>query len=223
MQGGIPHRDIDSLDAYWQVFPTLRKTLFTEASRPGYNDCLVEASKVKATILGHPEFTSFAETALNLFRGWRNQHQQTLKALAIGDDSKGLIKTFAEDLLHRFSKADLLDKYDIYQILMDYWTETMQDDAYILVQDGWQAGTMLRQLIVRKGEKLKETPDLIIGKNKYKTDLIPPQLLIASYFQAEQAELDRLQGEQDVISQEIESFIEEHGGEDGLLEDAQER
>jgi type I restriction enzyme M protein len=37
---------------------------------------------------------------------------------------------------------------------------------------------VLRELIVEKGEKLKETPDLIIGKKKYKADLLPPALLL---------------------------------------------
>ena len=79
---------------------------------------------------------------------------------------------------------------------------------YILIQDGWKAGTVVRQLIVKKGEKLKEIPDLIIGKNKYKLDLIPPSILIASYFAAEQEEIDRLQADSDTISQGLESYIE---------------
>jgi len=32
LNGGIPNRDIDALDNYWQVFPTLRAELFTPAS-----------------------------------------------------------------------------------------------------------------------------------------------------------------------------------------------
>jgi type I restriction enzyme M protein len=57
---------------------------------------------------------------------------------------------------------------------MDYWMDVMQDDVYVLSQDGWQAGKVLRELIVEKGEKLKETPDLVIGKKKYKAELLPP-------------------------------------------------
>ena len=220
LNGGIPSYDIDNLGNYWKVFPTLRKTLFTAGSRAGYSDCLVEASKVKSTILNHPEFVTFTERSLSLFDGWQTEHEIKLKSISIGDDPKTLIHALSEDLLARFCKAVLLDKYDIYQILMDYWAETMQDDVYILIQDGWKAGTVLRQLIVEKGEKLKETPDLIIGKNKYKVDLIPPAILIANYFAAEQEEIDRLQAESDTISQGLESFIEEHSGEDGPLEEA---
>jgi type I restriction enzyme M protein len=109
---------------------------------------------------------------------------------------------------------------------MDYWAESMQDDVYVLVQDGWPAGKVLRELVVKKGEKLKETPELVIGKAKYKAELIPPALIVARFFAAEQAKVDNLQSLLDSASQALESFIEENsssgsgGGEDGLLNDA---
>ncbi len=56
---------------------------------------------------------------------------------------------------------------------MDYWSESLQDDVYAISQDGWQVGSQLRKLVVAKGEKLKEEPDLIINKVKYKAELIP--------------------------------------------------
>jgi type I restriction enzyme M protein len=220
LQGGIPKRDIDELQRYWDVFPAIRSTLFTSGSREGYSDCLVEASKVKTTILGHPEFISFAVKSIEFFNAWRKEHENRLKSITIGADPKTLIADIAEDLLLRFCKADLLDKYDIYQILMNYWEETMQDDVYVLVQGGWSAGTVLRQLLVKKGEKLTENPDLIIAGKKYKADLIPPSLIVARYFPDKQNKIDHLQGELDAITQELESLIEEHSVEDGLLEEA---
>ncbi len=33
----------------------------------------------------------------------------------------------------------------------------MQDDVYVLVQEGWAAGKVLRQLVVKKGAKKPET------------------------------------------------------------------
>ncbi|KYB44994.1 hypothetical protein AB664_15635 [Brucella anthropi] len=35
LNGGIPARDIEALKAYWDVFPSLRKTLFADGARPG--------------------------------------------------------------------------------------------------------------------------------------------------------------------------------------------
>ncbi len=74
LSGGIPNVDIDALDAYWQVFPTLRATLFKTA-REGYSDSLVEPQHVKTTILEHPEFKTFAEKALAIFKQWQQQTQ----------------------------------------------------------------------------------------------------------------------------------------------------
>jgi type I restriction enzyme M protein len=221
LNGGIPIADLDALQAYWQVFPNLRKTLFAPSDRQGYSVSLVEANQVKATILNHPEFSAFADRCLSLYMQWRNDHEQCLKSIAIGDKPKALIHILSEELLARFTEAELLDQYDIYQLLMNYWAETMQDDVYVLVQDGWAAGKVLRQLVVKKGEKLKEIPDLIIDKNKYKADLIPPKLIIDRYFATQQQQIDQLQADLDTIAQELEALIEEHSGEEGALSEAQ--
>lgn len=217
LKGGIPERDIEALSAYWQVFPSLRAELFA-ADRPGYAKALVKASQVKTTILAHPEFTAFAERSLQPFQQWAAD--AALADIQQGDHPKQLIHRISEDLLQRYGSMPLLSKYDVYQILMDYWADTLQDDVYILVQDGWQAGNVLRELKAEKGEKLKETPDLIINKAKYKAELIPPALIVARYFAKPQEQLNQLQTALDSATQELESFIEENSGDDGLLNDA---
>ncbi|MCA9950817.1 MAG: type I restriction-modification system subunit M, partial [Anaerolineales bacterium] len=220
LHGGIPQRDIDAFDEYWQVFPSLRRALFRPNGREGYSDPLVAAGQVKTTILHHPEFKAFQVRTMQLYAAWRAAHDARLHDLAVGDDPKDLIFALSEDLLARFAGAALIDKYAIYQIIMDYWAETMQDDVYLIAQDDWGAGTMLRELVVPKGERSKETPDLVIGRKKYKAELIPPDLLVARFFAAEQAQIERLQAAQDGLSQELEALVEEHSGEEGLLEEA---
>ena len=217
LQGGIPNRDIDALEHYWQVFPSIRATLF-KPEREGYSHALVEASQVKSTILAHQEFKDFAARSLLPFKQWIPEAK--LKEIKVGDNPKNFIFNISENLLNSYTNSDLLSKYDIYQILMDYWAETMQDDVYVLVQDDWQAGNTLRELVAAKGEKLKETPDLIINKKKYKAEIIPPSLIVARYFADEQAQVDALQAKQDETTQVLESYLEEHGSEDGLLVEA---
>jgi len=217
LQGGIPDADIESLDGYWQQLPGLRQSLFA-ADRPGYSRALVKASEVKATILGHDEFKRFAAQSLTRFQRW--QDEASLTSLQQGDLPKEIIHRISESLLNAYRDAPLLDRYDMYQIIMDYWSETMQDDTYVITQDGWIAGSTIRELVLKKGEKLKETPDLIINKAKYKAELIPPALIVQRYFAAEQAELDSLQATADASTQALEAFIEEHAVEGGLLEDA---
>jgi type I restriction enzyme M protein len=215
--GGIPKRDIDALKRYWQVFPSLRNTLFAE-DRPGYCKALIPAAQVKTTILNHSEFTVFAQQSLKPFTNWGER--AALQDIQTGQQPKAIIHRISEDLLQAYANIPLLSKYDVYQILMDYWAEVMQDDVYVLVQDGWLAGKNLRELIASKGEKLKETPDLVINKTKYKAELIPPALLVARYFKAEQAIIEQIQADLDAATQELESYLEEHSGDDGLLSGA---
>jgi type I restriction enzyme M protein len=100
---------------------------------------------------------------------------------------------------------------------MTYWAEIMQDDVYMIAGDGWREAARPRPILENK-TKTKEKADFTILKQKFKAELIPPVLIIARYFAAEQAEIERLEAEAAIISQKLEELKEEHGGEEGLLE-----
>ena len=217
LQGGIPNQDIDQLQQFWQVFPNLRDSILTPL-RAGYSQITLPASEIKAHILQHPEFTAFAELTLQPFTAWAQQADLT--NINVGDKPKEIIQRISEDLLQRYASIPLLDKYDMYQILMNYWSETLQDDVYVLVQDGWTAGKKVRELVAKKGEKLTETADLTVKRIKYKMELIPPVLIVQRYFAEQQTQLDQLQATLDDIVQQQDSLIEEHTGEEGLLSEA---
>lgn len=220
LRGGVPGRDIDALERYWQVFPGVRAVLFEKADRPRYSQLKVAAADIKATIFGHPEFTAWSAQVTRLYATWRARAAARLRGISSDDKPRALIEALAEDLLATFEKAPLLDAYDVYQHLMDYWAETMQDDVYLLVSDGWREGAKPRLIVEDKDKKTKEKPDFTLGKRKFKTDLIPPALLIARHFAADQAAIDALESEAASIAQAMEEMAEEHGGEGGLLEDA---
>src|SRR5260370_4388550 len=186
LRGGIPDRDIDGLQGYWQVFPAVRATLFKNADRPGDTQLKVAVGDIKAAIFGHAEFTAFNRTVTDLFTKWKKANIPHLKIIAVDGHPKALIERLSEDLLETFRHAPLLDPYDLYQHLMDYWAETMQDDVYMIVSDGWLEATKPRLLIEQKDKKSKEKPDFVVGKLKYKAQLIPTSLVIARYFAAEQ-------------------------------------
>lgn len=220
LNGGIPERDIDALAAYWQVIPAVRASLFEKATRPGYAQLRVPIGEVKAAIFSHAQFTAFNATATKLFTQWQKENLPRLKGIAIGDKPKALIETLSEALLSTFEKARLLDAYDVYQHLMDYWTATMQDDVYMLVADGWNKAAMPLLIVEDKDTKSKQKPDFVIGRQKYKAELIPPALIIARYFAKEQAAIEALEAGVAAIEQQMEELAEEHSGDGGLLEDA---
>ncbi len=220
LRGGIPDRDIDALQEYWDILPSLREVLFQPGDRDGYSEARVDALQVKPMILAHGEFADYHRQVSVVFEEWRTAHSGMLHGLDIGDDPKQVIRELSEDLLARFAGLPLLDHYDIYQRLMDYWAEIMQDDVYLIAADGWAEAAKPRMVIEDKEKKIKETPDLVVGKKKHKMDLIPPALIVERFFPAEQAEIDTLQAKHEEAAKELEDFTEEHAVEEGLLEDA---
>ena len=218
LNGGIPNRDLDALNAYWKVFPSLRKTLFRSNNRAGYSKARIEAPRVKAAILGHREFKAYEQRAAAVFDAWSKAHRRRLRALKRGGSPQKLIAALSEDLLKRFASLPLLSRYDAYQRLMDYWDKTMQDDAYLIAAEGWTKAAQPRPVVEDKQRKIKETPDLTVKRKKYKMDLVPPALIVLRYFAVEQADVNAKQAEQEAASRELDEFVEEHSGEGGLLE-----
>ena len=220
LRGGIPDRDIDALGDYWDVFPGLRSRLFSANGREGYSDVRVEADEVRSVVLENEEFNAYRDRIGRVLGDWRREHAPSLRALQVGDLPKALIRDLAEGLLRRFSGLPLFDRYAIYQCLMDYWDDVMQDDVYLVVTEGWAEAARPRALDPVRGKGKVEAPDLTVKRKKYKMDLLPPGLVVARYFATEQAEVDRLHAKEEAVARELEEFIEEFSGEDGLLEDA---
>jgi type I restriction enzyme M protein len=205
LKGGIPVRDVDTLEGYWSVCPKLRKVLFKD-NRPGYVDLAVEKSAIKSTIYDHPEFAAFVSGMNAHFAAWRDRTVKTLKVLKPGCHPKEIIAGLSEDLLAHYAGKPLIDPYDIYQHLMDYWTQTMQDDCYLIAADGWKAETYR---IIETDKKGKE-------KDKgWTCDLIPKALIVARYYAREKAAIDQLTIEQETVTAKLAELEEEHSGEDG--------
>ncbi len=208
LRGGIPERDLDALGSYWQVLPSVRSMLFESAGRPGYVRMKLPLAEVKPAIFGHAEFTAFQQKATKVFADWRKATTPRLTGFGKDGHPKVLIETVAEDLLAAFRQMPLVDAYDIYQHLMDYWAETMQDDCYLIAADGWVAAPTR---IVETDKK---------GKRKDKgwtCDLIPKPLIVARYFAKEQAALDAKQAELEATTASLAELEDEHGGEEGFL------
>jgi len=220
LKGGIPVRDIEALSAWWKVMPALRSRLFAEL-RPGYLSLTLPVAEVKAAIESHPEFQAFTKAAGDAFAAWRKRTDGSARAFGPGEHPKEFIEAISEDLLEAFRKAPLVDPYDVYQHLMDYWAEAMQDDAYLIAAAGWVGGAAPREIVKRKNKEGKlvwpEPGDYQIGKRRFTSDLVPSRLIIARYFAADQAAIDALDARLAEVEQEMAEKLEEGAGEDGLL------
>lgn len=216
LNGGIPEADVQALSRYWMVCPALQATLF-KPRRPGYLNLTPIPSSIKGTIHAHPEFQTFTKAMNGHFEAWRVPVTQRLKALASGFQPKTLIHELAEDLLahyeHQPTAEKLIDPYAVYQHLTDYWAETMQDDAYLIAEDGWKAQPY-RVLETKKNKDgaLSKTVD-----KGWACDLVPKALLVQYYFAAEQAELDQLSAELESTQAAQTELEEEQSGEEAVF------
>lgn len=130
-----------------------------------------------------------------------------------GFHPKELINEVAEDLLTHYTGQPLIDKYDVYQHLMNYWAEAMQDDCYLIAADGWKA-TTYRVIEVKKnkqGETLKE-----VDKG-WACDLVPKSFVVARYFVVEQEAIRSLESELENLNASLAELEAEHSGEGGAL------
>lgn len=209
LHGGIPDRDIESLSEYWAVYPNLKRSLFAPL-RDGYQKLVVDKSDIKDTIFEHPEFNKYGVKLDNVFGNWQDEVYDTLSSVGEGTAPKMFIHTIAEAILKHYSNRPLVDRYSIYQHLLDYWNETMKDDIYMLIEDGWNA-------------KVNRVVEKMNGKERDKgwtCDLIPKELVINRYLRDEQTEIETLESQLEGIQSQITEMEEEHGGDEGILSDA---
>jgi type I restriction enzyme M protein len=221
LRGGIPERDLDALGAYWNVLPSVRGVLFESAGRPGYARLKLSLADVEHVILGHVEFAAFQLKATQGFSDWRTATRPRLAGFDKDGHPKALIEAIAEDLLAAFRQAPLLDPYDVYQHLMDYWAETMQDDCYLIAADGWVNAGQPREIVPVKNKENKlswpEPQDYLKGRRRFKSDLVPAPILVARYFVAERDFIEALDRHLAALEQQLEELREENSGDEGLL------
>ncbi|MGG2972199.1 type I restriction-modification system subunit M [Geobacillus stearothermophilus] len=191
LKGGIPNGDIDKLQKYWNAYPSLKKELFMGNGSSGYSQLAVDIDEIKTTIYENAEFKAYNAEIERILTDWKNKYTPLLKGIDKGINPKALINEISEGLLHAFEGNALIDKYDVYQCLMTYWLETMKDDVYMIVENGWEANS----------------------------ELIPKELIIDRYFKTEKEIIEQLETERDEITRQKEEFEEENSGDEGVLED----
>lgn len=211
LQGGIPERDVEALRGYWAVCPSLKDALF-RPNRAGYADLGVEPANIRAAIHEHREFRAFTDGLAKHFAAWREAETVRLKALAPAFHPKELISELGERLLKHYEVRSLIDVYAVYQHLMSYWAEVMQDDAYMIAADGWAAKTY-RIIATKKG---KDGKDKITDRG-WACDLVPKEVLVARYFSRQAATIAEAEAERERVAVELLALEEEHGNEDGLF------
>ena len=228
LYGGLPKHDIDQLATYWDVCPSLRSDLFSEHSlREGYYSLNCEQDTIRDTVSANADFQKQSEVFKRSFADWCDKHLEELNSLVQGFTPKTLIEQLGNSLLEIFgADKSLVDAYDVYDCLMNYWGETMQDDCYMISSGGWMVQLYTPQPASKKNDNKKEkkaaTPDDIV------CDLLPVPIVVDEYFADKRnliiaAEELLSQNEAqlaELIEEQAENYLDEDNFLDGKMTDA---
>lgn len=195
LKGGIPACDVDGMEQYWSVFGRLKDKLFSPL-REGFYQLNVPKDEVRSLIHQDDEFSSYADKVDTAFMAWRSAVDEDLRSINAYVDTKKLIVRLAGHILIQFEGIELIDKYDVYQVLLEYWLEVMSDDVYLLIHDGYEAGRELSYEYVVKtktvdGQTFTEVTDKV---KSWDGKLIPKRMIIDTYFAEEAKAIDDAEG-----------------------------
>ncbi|MDD4570257.1 MAG: type I restriction-modification system subunit M [Tepidanaerobacteraceae bacterium] len=203
IHGGIPEIDIESLNKYWDVFPRLKESLVKEYN-DGFYSLKVTKEDIRKTIYSNDEFSIYGDKIDNAFLRWEGYAKGLLTTVDQNTDIKEMIVLLSKKLVEEFEKITLLNKYDVYQVLLAYWNDTLNDDVMMIKTD-------------KKGYGLARVTENIIGtvtsgKNKgnekivgWEPVLIPKEIVIEALFPEEK---NAIENTKDIIA-ETELMLEE--------------
>lgn len=214
--GGIPSPEIAELDLFWTVFPKLKEKLFEEI-RPKYYQLKVDKNEIASSILEDKDFKEYIAKSDNAFIDWENEVTEKLLSLDNTVNQKDLIVELYNKLLEKFSHLELVDKYDIYQVLLEYWNNSMADDVFLITREGYGIGKLIEK-------KYKKQSDEDIKKRKEKKllswdgVLLPKSILGQRYFLDDLKAIDALSTEISALESDL-TEMNESIDEDSPLSD----
>ncbi len=225
LKGGIPKHDIDSLSPLWSVSPDLEGKIFTliDANNDVYEmamspDLVEEAVYSDTNIIEESEREKHT-----VFNGWKNEVKEDLLNIDKTTNPKALIRDIAYKLLVAYKDVAVLDNYDVYDCLLNYWNEKLQDDVYVIKALGYEAGREIEYEYRQK--KVKDDSGEIIqvdDETKVKSfdgALIPRTIIEREYFSGEIKVLEDTRDKAEAIRSELQERIEEESGEDSIYQE----
>ena len=227
LYGGIPQDDIDNIPHFWNVFPNLKNQIFGEYSK-GFYKLLIQKDDVHKTISENIEFLEYNKKVNNTYNEWKKIANPVLTNLNSTDSNKEIILNLSEEILEKFSKLELLDKYDVYQVLLAYWNETMNDDVLLIIQDelGYNLAKITDDIKEEPKESKKAKKDSAKEKKPkepkiigWEGRLIPKQIVLDVFFALEQKEIEKAEEKLSQTESEFEEFIENNSDENGYFTD----
>lgn len=210
LKGGLPKHDIEQLSDYWDALPTLKDELVKDQGN-GYYAWAVSREQIDGIINDNEDYQTQQATLKHHCRtDFMEQWQETIYDLAESSEKpKALIERMGQSIRNLFGKGNLLvDEYDAYEQLMNYWAETMQDDVYMIMADGWKLN--LRPKLKEDKKEKKMVPVVVKIWNDLESDLLPVEYIVNRFCKSELEACDELSASIAFMENEVTSLVEEN-------------
>ena len=195
LHGGLPAFDIDNMDAFWKACPTLKDSLF-QLKNNGYYSLKPQKAEISNVIDNDTSYKEQGTAFAQLLNEWKEAVKPQMLAISQGERPKELITEWSESLLAKvLGHSGLVDAYEVYDVLLNYWAETMQDDCYMISNDGWtypEVKAVKRKETTDKKTKQTKVKETVCMYDEIVCDLLPVSVVLAEYFSVETAEIVKL-------------------------------
>ena len=200
MFGGVPVRELEELQDFWKVFPSLKEELFDGDG--GYVQ--VKAQNVRQAIEGNPEVQAF-----------RKQYQEALAGLEdrltdlLIDQAQTVSIARAEDeitneLFRRMESVPLVDPYEAYELFHSHY-EKISGDLELIQTEGKETVTQVDPNMVLKK---KNGSDAEVQEG-WKGHILPFELVQKTLLAREYEEIEDKKKRLQEIPSERDALLEE--------------
>lgn len=226
LKGGIPGTDVDSLKKLWSIAPALKQEIFTCIDGVHNIYTLALASGEIEGVISQDE-SILAEKQHEtkvIFEQWKAEVKDILLGIDADTNPKELIRMIAAMLRVAYEQARLLDNYDVYDCLLNYWNAKLQDDVYAIKADGYAAAREIDYEYAKKKQKDESGETVEVDDTSkvksFEGALIPKEIMEKVFFAEELAELTILMEQSAALEAELDEMREEESGDEGLLKEA---
>lgn len=154
---GIPKKEIDTLQPFWNVFEGLKEKLFNQRE-DGY---FVLKENAKEILENFPAIIEFKKKVHESFKALFPLLKQKLIAERQVISQSLAFESIASEILEQAEKLPLIDKYEAFELFSQHWTEITNDMEALSSQDGSEVfGEEQRQ------EKTDERNNPELGKEE---------------------------------------------------------
>lgn len=225
LKGGIPGADIDSLKKLWSIAPDLKQKIFTSIDEVHNIYTLALASGAIEGVISQDE-SILAEKKCeteDIFEQWKAEVKDILLGIDADTNPKERIRMIAAMLRVAYEQASLLDNYDVYDCLLNYWNAKLQDDLYAIKAGGYEVAREIDYEYAKKKQKDEsgetvEVDDTTKVKS-FEGALIPKEIMETVFFAEELAELTALMEQSAALETKLDEMLEEESGDEGLLKE----